>query len=295
MGRKVTLLSLVVAFALVGSVAFASPSTFPGTNGKIAVMTTDVNGVRAIKTVNPDGTGEKIVVSGNGSTNPAWSPDGTKIAFERWEMDSYFHVYVVNANGTGLRNLSGTSTSAGGPSWSPDGSKIVYHRPSGISIMNADGTNRRYITNQLYDGAPSWSPNGKRIAFVRRVCADTCTSQIFSMTPSGTQITNLSRTTGAAVHNSGPDWSPDGTKIAFARRTGPFGSYKYQVVTMNADGGSQVVIKTTSNGPLTGPSWSPDGTEIAFAAGDVTYVMSPTGANMKQITEGREPSWGVRQ
>jgi TolB protein len=100
------------------------------------------------------------------ASDPAWSPDGQKLAFVR------HGVYVVNADGSGLRNLTPKPVGAyADHAWSPDGRKLAFvgarDGNSEVYIMNADGSGRRALTrNSAYDADPAWSPDGRKIAFV---------------------------------------------------------------------------------------------------------------------------------
>jgi Tol biopolymer transport system component len=98
-----------------------------------------------------------------GGDDPAWSPDGTKIAFDDPE------IYVMNADGSGLTQL--TFSAQGfhvnfGPAWSPDGARIGFASTCvdcGINVMNADGSAVREIAR--WGIQPAWSPDGTTIAF----------------------------------------------------------------------------------------------------------------------------------
>ena len=94
---------------------------------------------------------------------PAFSPDGSKIAFLS-VVDGHYEIFVMNSVGSELKRLTNDTVSNSSPSWSPDGEKIIYQRgmeydDMEIYIMNADGSNKKRLThNANYDGLSDWSP-----------------------------------------------------------------------------------------------------------------------------------------
>ena len=116
--------------------------------------------------MNADGSvPTRLTENGRVDDDPAWSPDGTKIAFWRDGGES-FDIYVMNADGSGETNLTATlAESAVRPSWSPDGTKIAFHAAdSGIWTMNADGSNAVELTTNGF--SPDWSPDGTQLVYV---------------------------------------------------------------------------------------------------------------------------------
>src|SRR5438128_8756567 len=120
-------------------------------NGKIAFLGGDqpgsVFGSSHIYVVNPDGSALRQLTSGDlRDLDPAWSPDGSQIAFVRTGGElPPDDIYVVNADGSGLRQLTHTNQFQNGPSWSPDGRRIVFARGGNstdydLFVMNADGS-----------------------------------------------------------------------------------------------------------------------------------------------------------
>jgi Tol biopolymer transport system component len=104
---------------------------------------------------------------------PAWSPDGTRIAFTSFFRDYDWEIYIMNADGTNQTRLTHYSSDPDPYSfvedlaWSPDGTRIAFVYSSDIYVMNADGSNQTNLTNNsLFDFNPAWSPDGTRIVFV---------------------------------------------------------------------------------------------------------------------------------
>jgi len=115
------------------------------------------------------GTNVKLI-GGGINTYPSWSPDGKRIAFRKIIDNGNSEVFVANADGSGIRNLTNNPAFDGWPAWSPDGSEIAFasNRNSSyeIYVMNADGTDVRKVANSEGRAtAPAWSPDGKTIYF----------------------------------------------------------------------------------------------------------------------------------
>jgi TolB protein len=97
---------------------------------------------------------------------PAWSPNGSLIAFARNRTGaSTLLLYVIRPNGRGLRQL--TTTFADNPTWSPDSRQLAFDDGDRIAAIGIDGRGFRYLTRGPRDTNPAWSPDGKTIAFIR--------------------------------------------------------------------------------------------------------------------------------
>ncbi len=172
--------------------------------------------------INEDGTGlHRLTVCRRPGClqdyEPAWSPDGSQIAFVRNQ-----DIYLIKPDGTGLRRLTHAATplGVGQPAWSPDGRKLAFvvfsegqHQHPAIYVMNADGTHVTRLTHcqsGCLDSEPAWSPDGSKIAFTRNF-------DVYTMSPDGhdvTRLTDCARIAGCASAG-GPAWSPDGRQIVF--------------------------------------------------------------------------------
>ena len=202
--------------------------------------------------MNADGSEHLALTKpGTGAWRPsrAWSPDGRKLAFLGvGDCGQFcFNLYVVNSNGSGLRNLTSKlapRNSDRGPAfdltWSPDGRKLAFVRHGTafgkpIYVVNADGSGLRNLTPrpQGANTRPAWSPNGRKLAFVSDRDGN---SEVYVMNADGSGQRNLTR---KPAYDADPAWSPDGRKLAFvSNRDG-----RYQVYVMNADGSGQRLVQ----------------------------------------------------
>ncbi len=230
-----------------------------------------------IQVMSADGTAGRVLTSVEGDWSPAWSPDGSKLAFDRTVGFLYTgDIYVINADGSGLKGLTTDNFDDRDPSWSPDGSQIVFGRGGAIHVMNADGSGVRALTGGGYDFHPSWSPDGSRIAFAS---SRNGTNAIYVMASDGTGVRQI---TNSSVGDYSPWWSPDGGKIAFQRDEAVVGT----VYLVNPDGTG--LTKLTLFGRT--PSWSPDSRVIVFEQYGLTLV-NVDGSGMLRLGIGFDPAW----
>src|SRR6266566_4874148 len=163
--------------------------------------------------------------------------DGLKgtIPFSGDDGNGNSEISIMNADGTGLTQLTHNAFNNFAPAWSPNGQQIAFYSDrdgdNEIFTMNADGTGETQLTDNVFnDFGPIWSPDGKQITFN----SDRNGSfEIFTMHPDGSGVTQLTNTAGVAnVVDIDPAWSPDGRELAFSsNRDGVF-----QIFAMNADG-----------------------------------------------------------
>jgi Tol biopolymer transport system component/imidazolonepropionase-like amidohydrolase len=144
---------------------------------------------------------------------PAWSPDGKRVAFQGY-ADGVWHIYVINADGSGLRAITSGPFDDREPAWSRDGNRIAFSsdRSGNYDVFDLDvagGTVRQLTTNPANDYGPAYSPVNASIAFVteredRR--------GIWAIDTATMAERPLAAATGAV---SAPSWSPDGSTVIY--------------------------------------------------------------------------------
>jgi Tol biopolymer transport system component len=325
--RFACLLTFTALF--IALVATPSLGTFSGDNGRItfAAFVEKTESVE-IFSANADGSDvRKLTKSGrkHASFLSDWSPDGQTIAFDSDRVDvdrrkRAVQIYLMNADGSGVTQLTRGPGFHGAPGWAPDASNLAIdaswgggHDQAGIWIIPAtdpDGVTqdeaRRLTTvpkGANFDSEPQYSPDGTSIVFSRFKSARE--SAIYKVNTDGT---GLERLTPFGLNASDPDWSPDGQRIAFdsgdAGRPGSRGN----IYVMDADGGNRKRLtdnpRITRNSPFrlaNNPVFSPDGTEIGFTQffdrRTQLMVMSTNGSNKRVLLrKGGGPNkidWGT--
>ncbi len=254
--------STPVTYDLARAGTTAGDGATPSARGRIAFVAAKEDDVHSLNIFVMSSDSGTIQLTDTGRDGqPAWSPDGSRIAFIS-TRDGDAEVYVMNDDGTEQTRLTHTSAGEGRPQWSPDGSRISFisDRDGNVDlfVMNADGTGPTNLTNDpAFDGAATWSPDGRWLAFASNRGATGF--DIYLIDPDAGNVTRL---TDDPSDEAGPARSPDGTQIAFF--AGSFDTREYGLFTMDADGSNRMRL-TDTNGHLGFiPAWSPDGTTIAF-------------------------------
>jgi TolB protein len=261
-------------------------------NGRLAAVGSR-SGNKEIYVMDLDGHGVQPVTK-NGSINlsPAWSPDGTEIAWTSYKMSNP-DLYVKNL-GTGrtraLSNIKGVNTS---PDFSPDGGQIAMARSvdadSDLFLVDArtGAEIRRLTSGGGIDVSPDFSLDGSRIVFASERSGG---SQVYVMPAGGGDATRLSF---VGDFNIDPVLSPDGTKIAYVGRS----QGGFDIYVSDADGRNAIRV-TQSMGDNEDPTWSPDGRYLVFSSTRTgrseLWISTADGRHQTRLTDTggwTQPAW----
>ena len=247
-----------------------------------------------------------------------------KITFQS-NRNGNFDIFVMNADGSNVTQLTSNPFDEYLPLFSPDGSRIVFARCGFICqvvVINADGSGERVVIDDGFPGA--WSPDGNRIALggaagtgiegiwvvnvdgsglVRVLDPDFITDwspdgrqlmivsnrdgdyELYATPLDGSPVTKL--TDNTADDNAGTGWSPDGSRVAFdSDLDGP----DRDIFVMNADGSGVTDLTHDDVVNEGGAVWSPDGTQLAFDSdrdgARQIFTMNADGSGVTQLTFG---------
>lgn len=237
----------------------------------------------------------------------AWSPDGSRIAFVSDRASKNTQLFVMNADGTGVRQLTHDALSHELPGWSPDGKTILFDTSAknqgDIYAIGDDGSGQVRLTSSKRDewGA-RWSPDGRWIAFTTEVSFGSfdpeARGKLWLMHPDGSGAHQIPKQSEDDI--SWPTWSRDSTRLSYSDTRGDCGIY-----SVGIDGTHRRVIVNSCNGGGTIDvigrhlSEAPDGTlwysEAPTSLGDLVTI-APDGSDPVALTssdfvEYRQPSW----
>ena len=298
--RRVSLIAIAipVLLGLAPTGADAQHSALVSSNG-VLVFVSDRDGEPDLFTLDPStSTVAKLTTrSGAAELQPAWSPNGQRIAYvRRGGITGRADLWVMKASGRGRTRVTSTPVPERDPSWSPDGSHLTYAARTGpgepfrIFVANADGSAPDQLTTQAAgsaDRSPVWSPDGSRIAFVSNRAGGF--PELYLMFADGSGVVRL--TTNSSI-DANPSWSPDGTRLVFERCCDNGTS---DLLTIDIATRAEASLTPSSTQQDFDPVWAPDGTRIAFVSFEVgqgnldIWVMNADGTAPVRLTQEAGP------
>ncbi len=273
---KLTALITAVVFAVVAATATAAQAPIAKAPGLVVSQggTVYVNGVRVAR-----------------GSQPTWSPDGKRIAFNRFGQ-----IFVIDANGRNERRLTkrepGLHWPGSFPAWSRDGKRIAFSGTRDLFTVSVADAKLTPLTRSrhswLGNFTPAYSPDGKTIAFTRST--DAFNSDIFLIDADGSNLRRLTRSQGThdeLGEEMTPAWSPDGRTLVFAsNRDG-----NLELYAIDRSGRNERRITSTPRLDEENPRFSRDGKRILYVGSGRVLTSNLDGTRVRELGSGTAADW----
>jgi Tol biopolymer transport system component len=299
--RHASRAALVLAslIAMLALLVLPAEAAFPGRNGAIVFVRTYRHTYHGDiwRISRKGGSPVRLTTDSRDDDEPAWSPNGSRIVFQRLlrSADGEQQIIVTNENGRN-NEVVGYFIAGGHPTWSPDGARIAYEAhidAQTMAILNLRTEDVAVLEPPAKAPfAPAWSPDGARIAYEANAPRR---FDLFTMKPTGRDRRRLTNTRAWEYL---PDWSPDGERIVFIRA---HGAHAGDIFVIRAGGGG-VTRLTDTPFDESSAAFSPNGKRIVFSRccfgayeTSEIFVMARDGTHVIRLTHNdandTAPDW----
>jgi Tol biopolymer transport system component len=259
--------AVATTILIAGAVRRPAPPFGPAGNGAI-VMDLD----STLWITDGSGANPRALEVGRGrASSPAFSPDGTHLAFQSRADNGLSSIFVTRADGADAVNVTGTMSIITGEAqtrigWAPDGSWLVFESTDSglwrLFIVNMDGSGLRQLPASDADQkSPTVSPDGTWIAYQERSADAAARSSLVITRPDGTETRNLISVDVSDGSFYRAQWSPDSSRLVYFRTEGDV----HVAATVDLNGRETIVSGPDDD--VFNPVWSPDGNHLAYGGG----------------------------
>ncbi|HEX5836926.1 MAG TPA: protein kinase [Anaerolineales bacterium] len=283
-----------------------------GGQGQIAFASAR-SGVAQIYVSNFDGTNLiQVTQIESGACQPSWSPDGSQLVFispclrradfQEASYSSDTSLFLINADGTGFRQLTNVPGADFEPAWSPDGERIAFTSirdgSKQIYLLDVDSLAVTRLTDldpNNENSQPAWSFDGRQIAYMMKRVG---TYQLWVMSDTGQDNVQVVRS-GQSLWDYSPAWSADGKLILFSQRRGDSTNPRPWLMSVQVENGGEAT-RLNFPTPVEDVEFSPDGLWLVIEGMDTQgnrdiYFMTVTGGNRTRLTNDPavdfDPTW----